>query len=65
MMSVAHHKCYAPSMLIAVEEAYKHQLQPCQGSVGDAPVMSLCSLLGNPRPKPTGVLEHCREGETK
>ena len=31
---------------------------------GDAIVLSHCSLLRNPRTKPTGVLEHCREGET-
>jgi len=32
--------------------------------MGDAPVLPHCSLLGNPWPKPTGVLEHCCEGET-
>ena len=26
-------------------------------------MLSHCSLLKNPRPKPTGVLEHGREGE--
>ena len=31
---------------------------------GDAPVLSRCSLLRNPWPKPIGVLEHCLEGET-
>jgi hypothetical protein len=30
----------------------------------DAPVLSHCSLLRNTSAKPTGVLEHCREGET-
>jgi len=30
---------------------------------GDAPVLSRCSWLRNPRPKTTCVLEHCREGE--
>ena len=32
--------------------------------MGDAQVLSRSSLLRNPRPKATGVLEHCREGET-
>jgi len=32
---------------------------------GNAPVLSRCSLLRNPWPKPTGVLEHCREGDSK
>jgi len=30
----------------------------------NAPMLSNSSLLMNPWPKPTGVLEHCREGET-
>jgi len=29
----------------------------------DAPVLSHCFWLRNPWPKPTGVLEHCREGK--
>ena len=34
-------------------------------SMGDAPVLSHCCSLRNPWwPKPTGVLEHCREIET-
>ena len=32
--------------------------------MGDAPVLSHCCLLRNLGPKPTGVLEHCCEGET-
>jgi hypothetical protein len=33
--------------------------------LGDTPVLSHCSLLRNTSKKtPTGVLEHCREGET-
>ena len=32
--------------------------------MGDAPLLSHCSLLRNSLPKPTGVLEHCREWET-
>ena len=28
-------------------------------------MLSHCSLLRNPRQKPTDVLEHCREGEIK
>jgi len=31
---------------------------------GYSSVLSHCSLLRNPWPKPTGVLEHRREGET-
>jgi len=31
--------------------------------MGDAPVLLHCSLLRNPD-QPTGVLEHCHEGET-
>jgi hypothetical protein len=34
------------------------------GDMGDVPVLSHCSLPRNSSPKPTGVLEHCREGET-
>jgi len=30
----------------------------------DAPVSSHCSLLRNNLPKPTGVLQHCFDGET-
>ena len=30
---------------------------------GDAPLLSHCTLLRNPWPKPTTVLEHCCEGE--
>jgi len=50
-------------MLISVEGTGKNQLKPDQRSMGDAPVLSHCSLLLNPRPKPTGVLEHCHEGK--
>jgi hypothetical protein len=35
-----------------------------QMSLGDAAVLSHCSLVRNPWPKPTGVLEHCLEGDT-
>ena len=48
-------------MLIPVEGTGKNQLQP--GVRGSATVLSHCSLLRNPRPKPAGVLEHCRERE--
>jgi len=50
-------------MLILVEGTGKNQLQPVQDSMGDAPVLSHCSWLRNPRLKATCVLEHCREGE--
>jgi hypothetical protein len=40
-------------------ETDKTQQQLGQVIVGDAPVLSHCSLLINHLPKPTGVLEHC------
>ena len=49
-------------MLISVEEIGINQMEPSQDSTGVAPVLSL-SLLRNAWPEPTGVLEHCREGE--
>jgi len=52
-----------PSMLISVEGRGKSQLEPGEESMGNAPVSSHCSLVRNPWPKPTGVLEHCREGD--
>jgi hypothetical protein len=33
--------------------------------MGEASVLSHCTLLRNPSPIPTGVLEHCRQGEVK
>jgi hypothetical protein len=39
-------------------------MEPGQENMADSPVLSHCSLLRNPQPKPTGVLEHCREGQT-
>jgi len=51
-------------MLISFDARGKNRLQQGQESAGDAPVLSRCSLLRNPWQKPTGVLEHCREGET-
>jgi hypothetical protein len=36
----------------------KNQLEPGEESVGDVAMLSHCSLLRNPSPKPTGVLEH-------
>jgi hypothetical protein len=47
-----------------MEGTDKSQLQPGRESMGDLPVLSHCSLLRNHRPNPTGVLEHCHEGET-
>jgi hypothetical protein len=32
--------------------------------MGDAPVLSHCSLLRNAQTKSTSVLEHCHEGES-
>jgi hypothetical protein len=51
-------------MPISVEGAGENQLEPDLESMGDISVLSSCSLLRSPGPKPTGVLEHCREGET-
>jgi hypothetical protein len=51
-------------MLISVKKTGKNQTEPCQDNMGDAPVLLYCYFLRNPLPKPTGVLEHCREGET-
>jgi len=35
-------------------------MDPGQENKADSPVLSHCSLLRSPQPKPTGVLEHCR-----
>jgi len=51
-------------MLISIERTGKNGLESGQVSMGDAPVTSHCSLLRNNLPNPTGVLEHCLEGET-
>ena len=48
-----------------IEATGKNHLDPGQESTGEATVCSYCSLLISPWSKPTGVLEHCREGETK
>jgi hypothetical protein len=52
-------------MLISVEGAGKNQLEPIQERMEITSVLSHCSLLRNLLTKPTGVLEHCLEGETK
>jgi len=44
-------------MKISVEETGKIQLEPGQESMEDAPVLSHCSLLRNPWPTTTGVME--------
>ena len=49
-------------MLISVKGTDKIQLEP--GQVGDAPGLSHYSVLINPWPNLTGVLEQCHEGET-
>jgi len=51
-------------MLISVEGTGKCQVEPGQESMEDSPVLSHCTWLKNPWPKPTGVLEHCRERGT-
>ena len=58
------HKNAVPSMTIAIEGTGKNQLELGQESMGDAALVSYFSLLRNPWPKPAGVLEHYREGET-
>jgi hypothetical protein len=63
-MSVASQKRH-PFSVISFEGTGKNQLDLSQESVGDAPVLLLCYFLRNPGPKPTGVLEHCCERETK
>ena len=50
---------------MSVKGKYKNQLEPGQESMANGPVFSHCSLLRNPLPKPTGVLEHYRRGGTK
>jgi hypothetical protein len=54
----------ALSIMISVDRTGKNQLNPGQESMRDAPVFPHCSSLKIPSPKPTGVLEHCREVET-
>jgi hypothetical protein len=61
-MSAVSHK-HRPFSVNSIEGTSKNQLKPEQDSVGYVPVLSHCSLLRIPCPKPTGVLEHCREGE--
>jgi len=51
-------------MLISAEGTDKYRLEPGREGMGDATVLLHCSLLRNPCPKSTGVLEHCRERET-
>ena len=45
-------------------ETGKNLLRLGQGGMGNPPESPLCSLLINPWPKSTGVLEHCHEGQT-
>jgi len=51
-------------MPITTHGTCKDQVESGQESIGDTPALSHCSLLRNPWPKPTGLLEHCHEGET-
>ena len=39
-------------------------MEPGQESMGNGVVLSHCPLLRNPLIQLSGVLEHCREGET-
>jgi hypothetical protein len=50
------------SLLISVKGTGKNQLPPGQETMRDVPVLSRGCLVRHPRPKPSGVLEHCREG---
>jgi hypothetical protein len=47
-----------------IERTGKNHLDPGQETTREAPVFQHCYLLRNASPKPTGVVEHCREGET-
>jgi hypothetical protein len=42
----------------------KKSTEARSGEYGGVPLLSHCSLLRNPWPKLTSVLEHCHEGET-
>jgi hypothetical protein len=64
MMSLAS-KIAVPSMLILVEETVKNQLESCKEIIGSASVLSHYSSLKYPWTNTFGVLEYCRERETK
>jgi hypothetical protein len=51
-------------MLISIGRTGENQLKPGQESIRDTAVLSDCSLLRNPSPNPSGVLEHYRKEET-
>jgi hypothetical protein len=61
-MPLAHHKSAVSSMLISVEGKRTGQLETGRESMWDTSVLSLCHLISNPLPKPTGMLQHFREG---
>jgi len=50
-------------MMISFKKIDKNQLRPVQDGMQDAPGLSHCHLLRNPRTNPSGVLEHFREKE--
>jgi len=50
-------------MLISIEGTGSNQLEPGKENMWDALVLSHRSLFRHAWPKPTGVLEHCSEGE--
>jgi len=54
---------FTNALSLSVDGQVKVSWNHARESVGYAPVFSRRSLLGNPRLKPTGVLEHCRGGE--
>jgi hypothetical protein len=62
-MSVASQKRRPFSVDFIPGNRLKH-MEAGQENMEDSPVSSHCSLLRNPQPKPAGVLEHCREGQT-
>jgi hypothetical protein len=54
----------APSIHCWYQSTEQVKISWCQArSIKDAPVLSHCSFLRNTWPQPTGVLEHCQEGE--
>jgi hypothetical protein len=48
---------------MSVDGTGKNRMEPGQESMGDAPLLSHCSLLRNLCPKLTSALELCYEGE--
>jgi len=62
-MSVASQKS-VPCNADFIRGKVKNRLEPGEEIMGNATVMSHCSLLRNPLPKPAGVLEHSLDEKT-